>query len=99
MQIFRMAALGLALFPIENGDNYEESSLSERPDVFSDVLPDFEKPGYTLFSDTVMLKNGEPVSFEGHYPASGDTVDDIHWCLTPNPTHMISSAASDRSRS
>lgn len=86
-------------FPIDAGDQYTSSSLSEMPDIFSAYLPDFRKFGFLYETSSIMLKNGEPVSLEAHYVSNvneqqvrnseykigenGCTT--IHWCIETNP--------------
>ena len=90
--------LDFSLFPITAGDEYTVSTLAEVPDAFRAYLPDFAAFGFAEESTTVVLKNGVPVRFEGHYVAHADPerVKDqtyydtegytcIHWCIFAEP--------------
>lgn len=54
-------------FSIDAGDKITSSSLLERPDTFSEYLPDFRQYGFLYETSSIMLKNGEPVSLDVHY--------------------------------
>ena len=87
-----------ARFPMEAGDEYTTAPLSEVPEAFADILPDFAAFGFTEESSVVVLKNGVPVHFEGCYVAHADaekvkeqTYYDtegytlMHWCVLAEP--------------
>lgn len=61
--------LDLEQFPMEAGDEYTFTSLSEMPDAFSEYLPDFSAFGFIESETSLVLKNGIPVRFEGFYVA------------------------------
>jgi hypothetical protein len=88
------------LFDMSLGVEYTYSNLDEYPDALSDYIPDFDALGYVLGDNYVGLKDGEPISFEGHYYTGGDEslVKDgifssedgwreIHWYVTAEPDY------------
>ena len=90
--------LDLTQFPMAAGDEYTTAPLSEVPEAFREVLPDFEAFGIVEESTVLVLKNGVPVTFEGHYVAHVDekAVEDqtfydvegcttMHWCVFAEP--------------
>lgn len=85
-------------YPLDAGDEYTYTTLSETPDAFADYLPDFSAFGFIEETTNVSLKNGVPVHFEGHYVAgvseelvkTSDYHDQegftkIHWCILAEP--------------
>lgn len=85
-------------YSLEAGDNYTDSTLSETPDAFREILPDFAAFGFVEESSYVTLKNGTPVRFEGHYVAHADEdkvkrqeyydepgYTTMHWCVFAEP--------------
>ncbi|WP_310601513.1 hypothetical protein [Anaerosporobacter sp.] len=85
-------------FSMEAGDCYTSVLLDEYPDAFSNYLPDFESFGFIASETHLLLKNGVPVSFEGHYVAhveeslvmAGNYYDvqghtKMHWCFNTEP--------------
>lgn len=81
-------------FPLEAGDEYTYTTLTERPDAFQDVLPGFAAFGFWEEETTVVLKNGVPVQFEGHYATHAgaeqanyeeDHSTKVHWCILAEP--------------
>ena len=90
--------LDLTQFPLEAGVEYSTASRSEVPEAFAGYLPDFAAFGFLEESTVVVLKNGIPVRFEGHYVAHVDaeaienqTFYDVegcttlHWCVFADP--------------
>lgn len=90
--------LDFSRFPMESGNNYESATLAEYPEAFSRYLPDFAGFGFVEAQALLILKNGEPVTFEGHYVAHVD--EDVvkagnyynagghttmHWCFKTEP--------------
>lgn len=76
--------LDFAQFPMEAGDTVRSVSLSERPDAFSELLPDFPSFALTLTDGFVVLKNGGPVHYEAHW-SDGTNEDFLHWCVEAEP--------------
>lgn len=87
-------------FPIEAGDEFTYIQLTEYPDAFANYIPNFEAFGYVNEFTTLVLKNGEPYSFEGNYIAHADEksikegtyseIDgwtNIHWCIDTEPNY------------
>jgi hypothetical protein len=83
------------LFDMSLGVEYTYLNLDDYPDALADYIPDFEDLGYVLGENNVVLKDGKPISFEGHYYTGGDesAVTDgyysskdgwieIHWYVT-----------------
>ena len=86
-------------FPQTEGDLYEVVDLSDCPEAFAGSLPDFSAFGFLEEAVCVTLKNGRPVSLEGHYVAhvedealvressyydvKGYTA--VHWCVESEP--------------
>lgn len=76
-------------FPMEQGDEYTLSTLSQHPNAFSGYLPDFAAAGYTETEGSLSLRNGLPVRYEGYYLPAAEAArgedaaadDAIHWCL------------------
>jgi hypothetical protein len=69
-------------FDMRLGVEYTYSTLDEYPNALADYIPDFSIIGYELGENNVGLKDGEPVSFEGHYYPGGDEEQpEIHWCV------------------
>ena len=90
--------LDFTRFPMEEGDEYTTAPLNEVPEAFRGVLPDFEAFDFLEESTVLVLKNGVPVTFEGHYVAHADaqqvaeqTYYDVpgytqmHWCVFAEP--------------
>ena len=90
--------LDFSRFPIEAGDDYTGSTLEQTPDAFAQYLPDFEAFGFVEEESHVLLKNGVPVRFEGHYTANvsrelvkahdyygQEGYTTMHWCITSEP--------------
>lgn len=86
-------------FPMEAGDIYRSCTLAEKPDAFSDYLPDFAGYGFIEEESSLSLKNDTPVRFEGHYVAHADKAlvekqeyystegyTLMHWCFETEPT-------------
>ena len=86
-------------YPKDAGDNHTASTLDEMPDAFKEYLPDFASYGFVEEGTTLVLKNGVPVHFEGHYVAHVDAekvknqeyYDEegytlMHWCVLAEPT-------------
>ena len=68
--------LDLSQFPMEEGDLYTVCTLAEQPEAFAEYLPDFAGLGFVEQDTTVVLKNGTPLRFEGHYAClAGEQVD------------------------
>ena len=90
-------------FPIEAGDNFTSTTLSEMPNAFSGYIPNFAAYGFLEEWDNLSLKNGTPYAFEGQFIAhvpeelipesryysevEGWTV--IHWCVLTNPEYYL----------
>jgi hypothetical protein len=75
-------------FDMSRGVEYTYSTLDEYPDALADYIPDFSIIGYELGENSVGLKDGEPVYFEGHYYADGDGEQpEIHWCVDTEPDY------------
>lgn len=72
-------------FPMEEGDRYTVCTLAEYPEAFSGYLPDFASFGLSEVETTLILKNGVPQRFEGHYSAQEGQLDSVHWCLETVP--------------
>jgi hypothetical protein len=66
-------------------------TLEEYPDALSDYIPDFETLGYVLGDNFLSLKDGEPVSFEGHYTPDEGT--EILWCVYKEPDYYDKQAS------
>ncbi len=64
--------LDFGRFPMEAGDSYQLATLADHPDAFSQYLPDFASYGFIETQVLLDLKNGEPISFDGHYVAHVD---------------------------
>ena len=86
--------LDLSRFPIDEGNLYQAEELSEYPNAFSEYLPDFAAFGLVQTDAALMLKNGSPVSFEGHYYLASAVRDeneqaseDLHWCFDTEPDY------------
>jgi len=92
--------LDFGLFPMEAGDHWEYAQLADYPLAFSDCLPDFAAFGFYDTQALLVLKNGRPVTFEGHYVAHVDEAlvkaDDycdvpghttMHWCVKAEPDY------------
>lgn len=90
--------LDFSYFPINEGSIYEYTTLAEYPDAFSEYLPDFTAFGFVEEESGLILKNGKPVTFEGHYVAhvdeaavkAGNYYDmdgytTMHWCFKAEP--------------
>lgn len=85
-------------YPMDAGDHYTDSTLTETPDAFREYLPDFAAFGFVEETSYVYLKNGSPVHFEGHYVAHVDAekvqnqeyydteeYTQMHWCILAEP--------------
>lgn len=85
-------------FSMDAGDLCTTASLDEYPDAFSEYLPDFEAFGFIALQAHLQLKNGVPISFEGHYVAHVDEAlvkannyydvqgyTKMHWCFKTEP--------------
>ena len=86
--------LDLSRFPIDEGNLYQAEELSEYPYAFSEYLPDFAAFGLVQTDAALMLKNGSPVSFEGHYSLASAVRDEneqaseaLHWCFDTEPDY------------
>lgn len=90
--------LDFELFSMADGDNYTYTSLSETMNAFGEYLPDFASFGFVEEGTIVILKNGIPVQFEGHYVAHADEElvkkqayynieghTKMHWCIYAEP--------------
>ena len=90
--------LDFTQFSMDAGDNYTYTAISEHPDAFAEYLPDFEAYGFYEAETSLTLKNGVPVSFEGHYAAHADKelieadnyydvpgYTKMHWCFETEP--------------
>jgi hypothetical protein len=66
-------------------------TLEEYPDDLSDYIPDFETMGYVLSDNFLSLKDGEPVSFEGHYTPDEGT--EILWYVNKEPDYYDKQAS------
>lgn len=88
------------LFTIDKGIDITYSSLEENPEAFCFYIPDFEKFDYVLGENCLVLKNGEPYSFEGHYYTGVDKDSvkngsyhekdgwmEVHWCIDTKPDY------------
>lgn len=97
--------IDLSLFTAEAGDIVEAVTIKETPDAFIDKLPDFYALGYLYVETTVVLKNGEPISMEGHYAANvtQEQIDNLsfyevpeakmmHWCIDTEPDYYDKAA-------
>lgn len=86
-------------YPMDAGDHYTDSTLTETPDAFREYLPDFSGFGFVEETSYVSLKNGNPVHFEGHYVAHVDAekvqnqeyydtegYTQMHWCILAEPS-------------
>lgn len=85
-------------FPMNAGNEYTLTSLTETPDAFNNYLPDFTSFGFIEEQTTISLKNGIPVRFEGHYVAHAseelvktqnyydvEGYTKMHWCILAEP--------------
>lgn len=92
--------IDFSLFPIQLGDKFESTTLSQRPNSFQEYIPAFENFGFIEGGNYVLLKNGEEYRFEGHYIAhaneelvkngnyiSTDGWTEIHWCIDTDPDY------------
>lgn len=75
-------------FPLEAGDNFTSSTLSDHPDAFAAYIPDFTSLGYASVggeNGTLLLKNWEYYYFEGIYEASN--LPTIWWSIKTGPDY------------
>ena len=86
------------MFPMDQGSEISSASITDDPKIFDDQIPDFEALGYFPGENHLLLKDGEPYYFEGHYykGIDADKVEDgnylkedggeeIHWCVDAEP--------------
>ncbi len=75
--------IDFARFPMEAGDAYTYVEREDFPEAFAGYIPDFTIWGYEATSESLTLKNGEPVSFEGCYEDEGRP--SVWWVLESEP--------------
>lgn len=87
-------------FTMEKGVEFTSTNLEACPDAFSGYIPDFEVLGYVQGENFLVLKDGIPYRFEGHYYTGVEEakVEDgsylleegwteIHWCIDTEPDY------------
>jgi hypothetical protein len=88
-------------FPMDAGDEYTFTDLSQMPDAFSDLLPDYKSFGFLLGESTVSIKNDIPVAVEAHfvsnvteeqakngeYRIGKNGCTEIHWRIETEPDY------------
>lgn len=82
--------LDWAAYPLAAGDEYTYPTHAEMPDAFAGRLPDFAAEGLWEEEGHLTVKNGVPVSYEGHWAlGEGESAvsDAVHWCLTDQPDY------------
>lgn len=86
----------LDAFPLAEGDVYTYLAHSALPEAFAGRLPDFAALGLDEGETCLTLKNGVPVSYEGHFALGEGEArerDAVHWCLTDAPDYYDLQAA------
>ena len=74
--------LDFAQFPQEAGSIYTSADAADYREALASWLPDFAVLGYTLEEESLLLKDGAPSHYEGHYAGPEGA---LHWCILAEP--------------